>query len=368
MIEFLNLSSVNAKYRNEIEAAIARVLTRGRYILDAEGDGFEKEFADYLGVKHVIGVGNGLDALTLIIQALDLSKDDEIIVPANTFFASALAISSNGCRPVFVEPLEESYNIDPAKIEEKITSKTRCIMAVHLYGQIADMAAIHGIADRHQLMVIEDAAQAHGACCQGVMAGNLSTAAGFSFYPTKNLGCLGDGGAVATNDDEIANRLRALRHYGIGHAKIGRNSRLDEIQAAILREKLKYLNQDNQRRREIAAAYLANIQHPDVVLPQPGHPGAHVWHQFVIQTSQREDLSSHLLSAGIQTAIHYEIPACKQELYCSKSIEVLPITIRLSKQVLSLPIHTAMSDEEVRLVADAINHWKYAKPYIPKVL
>lgn len=362
MIEFLNLGSINARYQCEIEAAINRVLTCGRYILGAECAAFEREFADYLGVKHVIGVGNGLDALTLIIQALDLTEGDEIIVPANTFLASALAISINGCRPVFVEPLKESYNIDPTQIEQKITAKTRCIMAVHLYGQVADMAAIQEIADRHHLIVIEDAAQAHGACYLGKMAGNLSIAAGFSFYPTKNLGCLGDAGAVATNDEKIASRLRALRHYGIGHTKqgplIGRNSRLDEIQAAILREKLKYLDRDNQRRREIAAIYLAHLTHPDVILPQSPHLPAHVWHQFVIQTAYREELVSYLHSLGIQTAVHYEIPVCQHELYLCKCTESLPLTRRLSKQIISLPINIAMSDNEALMIADGINQWK----------
>jgi dTDP-4-amino-4,6-dideoxygalactose transaminase len=362
LIEFLNLKSVNARYRNEIEAAIDRVLTRGRYILGAECIAFDDEFANYLGVKHVIGVGNGLDALTLIIQALGLAEGDEIIVPANTFLASALAVSLNGCCPIFVEPCERSYNIDPTKIEQRITSRTRCILAVHLYGQVADMASIQQIADRHHLMVIEDAAQAHGACYRGKMVGNLSIAAGFSFYPTKNLGALGDGGAVATNNDAIASRIRALRHYGIGHiGRVllrGRNSRLDEIQAAVLREKLKHLNRDDQRRVEIAALYLANIKHPNVVLPQSLHSEAHVWHQFVIQAVHREKLSLYLHELGIQTAIHYEIPACEQEQYHSSHTEGLSLTRRLSRQVLSLPMNTALSDDEVLMIANRINRWE----------
>jgi dTDP-4-amino-4,6-dideoxygalactose transaminase len=364
MIPFLDLKSINTQYENEIQTAIKRVLDSGWYILGSEVKNFEKEFAQFCGVKHCIGVGNGLDALKLIIRAYGYSTGDEVIVPANTYIASVLAISENGATPVLVEPDLHSYNINPDLIEENITSHTKAILVVHLYGQFAVVEKIKQLAQKYNLKVIEDAAQAHGALYKGQRVGGIGDAAGFSFYPGKNLGALGDGGAITTNDDDLAERLRALCNYGsfrkYENLYKGVNSRLDELQAAVLRVKLKYLDRDNDKRRKIAHYYLKNIQNSYVHLPQVslGEELSHVWHLFVIRSDEREHLQSYLMNQGIQTLIHYPIPPHKQQAYKEWIDLTLPVTEQIHRQVLSLPISPVMTKESVYRVTDRINQFK----------
>lgn len=361
MIKFLDLHKINEQYRNEIDEAIKRVLDSGWYLLGKEDDNFEQNFAKYCGVKHAIGVANGLDALNLIIRAFEFEAGAEIIVPANTYIASILAISENNCTPVLVEPDIETYNINPDLIEEKITPKTKAIMVVHLYGQAVEMEKIWALAKKYGLKVIEDSAQAHGAIYQEKRVGNLSDASGFSFYPGKNLGCLGDGGAITTNDDELAKKLRALRNYGsfVKYQNIyeGVNSRLDEIHAAVLDVKLKGLDKDNQKRREIAQYYRKNIKNPLITLPSAKDENAHVWHIFAVRTENREALQNYLSENNIQTLIHYPIPPHKQEAYKQWNNLSFPITEQIHREILSLPISPVMSDEEVRKVVEVINEF-----------
>ena len=361
MINFSDLKKLNIKYQSEINEAIKKVTESGWYILGKEVETFEKEFAEYCGVKYCIGVGNGLEALTLILKAWKFEKGDEVIVPANTYIASILAVSASGLTPVFVEPDINTYNIDPEKIEEKITPKTRAIMAVHLYGQAAEMSRINEIAKKHNLKVIEDAAQAHGAVYNGKRAGNLSDAAGFSFYPTKNLGALGDAGAITTNDDELAEKIKILRNYGAQIKYVntykGTNSRLDEIQAAILRVKLKYLNENNQKRREIARYYLENIKNEKIILPKIKNEDSHVWHLFVIRTEKRDELQEYLQNNNIQTLIHYPVPPHKQEAYKEYNHLTLPVTEKIHREVLSIPISPAMEEWEIKKVVEIINNY-----------
>lgn len=318
MIPFLDLNAIHARYKSEIEFAIKRVIERGHFILGNEVEMFEKEFADFCETKYCISVGNGFDALSLILQSFDFEKGDEIIVPANTFIATILAISANHLVPVLVEPNINSFNIDPKRIEEKITSRTKAILVVHLYGQSADMGSILDIAKKYKLKVIEDAAQAHGARCNGKRVGSIGDAAGFSFYPGKNLGALGDGGAITTNDSDLANRLKILRNYGSKqkyvHIEKGINSRLDEIQAVVLRIKLRYLENDNKERRKVANHYLNNIDNSEIKKPTiiNGDPLSHVWHLFVIRTNNRDRLQKYLFSHGVETLIHYPIPPHNQ--------------------------------------------------------
>lgn len=363
MIPFLDLKTVNGQYYEEIKEAVERVLSSGWYILGEEVTNFEKEFAEYCSVKHAIGVANGLDALTLILKAYGISRDDEVIVPSNTFIASILAISANGATPVLVEPDIRTYNIDPQKIEEKITERTKAIMVVHLYGQAANMNAIRAIAKKYNLKIIEDAAQAHGAIYNGKRVGSLGDAAGFSFYPGKNLGALGDGGAVTTNDDELAEKLRALRNYG-SHEKYknlfkGVNSRLDEIQAAILRVKLKYLDKDNEKRRRIAEYYLNNIKNEKVILPliENGDRLSHVWHLFVIRVDDRERFQAYLNEHEIQTVIHYPIPPHKQKAYQEWNNCVFSISEQIHQMVISLPISPVLSFEDVQKIVEVVNRY-----------
>ncbi|MEH6908131.1 DegT/DnrJ/EryC1/StrS family aminotransferase, partial [Neobacillus drentensis] len=307
MIPFLDLKAINQQYQEEIKVAMERVLNSGWYILGNEVKAFEEEFATYCGVKHCIGVANGLDALTLIIRAYGIGNGDEVIVPSNTYIASILAISANGATPILVEPNLLSYNIDPSLIEEKITPKTKAIMAVHLYGQAANMKEINKIAEKYNIKVIEDAAQAHGSIYDGKRTGNLGDAAGFSFYPGKNLGALGDAGAITTNDDELANKISALRNYGskVKYENIyqGVNSRLDEIQAAILRVKLKNLDHDNEKRRKIAEYYNTHIKNKNIVLPDIENENrlSHTWHLYVIRTKDRAILKEHFKENNIET-------------------------------------------------------------------
>lgn len=361
MIPFLDLKKINLQYKEEIEEAMARVLESGWYILGKEVASFEEEFAQYCGVKHCIGVANGLDALTLIIRAYGFGPGDEIIVPANTYIASILAISANGATPILTEPDISTYNINPSLIEEKITERTKAILVVHLYGQAANMDPILQIAKKYNLKIIEDAAQAHGARYNGKRVGSLGDAAGFSFYPGKNLGALGDGGAITTNDDELADRLRALRNYG-SHEKYknlfkGVNSRLDEIQAAILRTKLKYLDKDNGKRRQIAEYYLNHIKNKKIILPmiENGNHLSHVWHLFVVRVENRDEFQEYLKEKGIQTLIHYPIPPHKQKAYQELNNRIFSISEQIHETIISLPISPVLSLEDAKKVVEIVN-------------
>lgn len=362
MIKFLDLYKINERLRKEINGKITQVLDSGWYLLGEETENFEQNFAKYCGVKHCIGVANGLESLNLIIRGYGFAQGDEIIVPANTYIASILAISENGCTPILVEPDINTYNINPDLIEKKITSKTKAIMVVHLYGQAVQMQKIWALAQKYNLKIIEDSAQAHGAKYQNKRVGSLGDASGFSFYPGKNLGCVGDGGCVTTNDDELAQKIKALRNYG-SHKKyhnvfIGMNSRLDEIQAGILDIKLKFLDEDNQKRKEIAKYYRKNIKNSSIILPNVYAEDAHVWHLFVVRTKQRDNFQKYLLDNEIQTIIHYPIPPHKQECYKLWNNLSYPITEEIHKSVLSLPISPVMSNDEVRKVVEVVNEYK----------
>jgi dTDP-4-amino-4,6-dideoxygalactose transaminase len=364
MIKFLDLKAVNEQYRPEIDAAIKRVLDSGWYLLGDEGAAFEREFAEYCEVDHCLGVANGLDALTIILMAYRelgvMAEGDEVIVPANTYIASILAISRAGLKPVLVEPDERTYNIDPNLIEAAITEKTKAIMTVHLYGQCADMDPICAIAKKHALKVIEDAAQAHAATYRGRKTGSLGDAAGFSFYPGKNLGAIGDGGAVTTSDAALAEAIRALRNYG-SHQKYhnkykGMNSRLDEVQAAILRVKLKYLDPDTDKRRQVSEAYLSGLksQPSGVTVPYVADYGTHAWHLFVVRTPKRDALAYRLTKLGIQTVIHYPIPTHQQQAYPELNSLSLPITEAIHREVLSLPISPCLNLNSVQSISTAV--------------
>lgn len=361
MIKFLDLKKINERFRGEMDAAVKRVLDNGWYLLGQEIEQFEKDFAAYCGVKHCVGVANGLDALKLIIKAYGFGPGDEIVVPANTYIASILAISDSGCTPVLVEPKWETRLIDEDLIEAAITPRTKAIMVVHLYGRAMEMTKVWAIAKRHGLKVIEDSAQAHGAMFNGRRTGNLGDASGFSFYPGKNLGCLGDGGAVTTNDAEIAAKVRALRNYGSDvkyHFPYrGTNSRLDEIQAAWLGVKLPHLDADNARRREIAARYCAEISNPLVELPVNPNDESMVWHVFAVTCSKRDELQKCLAENGIQTVIHYPIPPHKQPCYAEWNERSYPVTERIHREILSLPISPVLTDDEVGEVIRVVNEF-----------
>ena len=369
MIEFLDLKSVNESYEEELIESFRRVIKSGWYIQGQECEKFEEEFANYCGVKYAVGVANGLDALTLIIRAykeLGLMTDgDEIIVPSNTYIASILAISQNHLVPVFVEPNLDTYLINPNLIEEKITSKTKAIMPVHLYGQICEMNQILDIADKYNLKVIEDSAQSHGAYYffdnVEKRSGNLGDASGFSFYPGKNLGALGDGGIVTTNDLELARTVKALGNYGslqkYEHIYKGVNSRLDEIQAAMLRVKLKNLDNEIEKRRIVAEYYLNNIQNDKIILPKVICKNSHVWHLFVIRTQNRQELQDYLDKNAIKTLIHYPIPPHEQKAYSEMSTQKYKISELIHKNVLSIPISPVISEEDMRYIVKIINEY-----------
>jgi dTDP-4-amino-4,6-dideoxygalactose transaminase len=363
MIPFLDLKGLNAQYRAELIEACTKVIDSGWYIQGNECKEFEKEFAQYCGTKYAIGVANGLDALILIIRAykeLGIMKDgDEVIVPSNTYIASILAISQNNLVPVLVEPDINTLLINPDRIEKKITSKTKAILPVHLYGQTCEMDKINEIAKKYNLKVIEDSAQSHGAYYKDKRSGNLGDASGFSFYPGKNLGALGDGGAVTTNDEELALAIKALGNYG-SHKKYenlykGVNSRLDEMQAAMLRVKLRYLDIEIEKRREIANYYLQNIKNDSIVLPTVRSEDNHVWHLFVIRTSKRDELQKYLLANGIQTLIHYPIPPHKQDAYTEWNNESYPISEQIHEEVLSLPISGILGLQDAEKIIKIIN-------------
>ncbi|WP_295715722.1 DegT/DnrJ/EryC1/StrS family aminotransferase [Mucilaginibacter sp.] len=365
MIKFLDLLEINRRHKEELTKAFERVLDSGWYIMGNELNAFETDFAAYCGTKHAIGVANGLDALILIIRAykeLGIFQDgDEIIVPANTYIASILAISANNLIPVLVEPNIDTYNIDPALIERQITAKTKAILPVHLYGQLCDMQAINAIAQKHQLKVIEDSAQAHGATSNGKRAGNFGDATGFSFYPGKNLGALGDGGAITTNDDVLNDSIRALLNYG-SHKKYenlykGVNSRLDELQAALLGVKLKTLDQETATKRAIANRYLQEINNSKIISPKIAEQSAHVWHLFVVRTDNRDHLQQYLTSNGIQTIIHYPIPPHQQQAYKEWNNLSYRISETIHREVLSLPLSPVLKPEEVDHVIKTLNEY-----------
>jgi dTDP-4-amino-4,6-dideoxygalactose transaminase len=347
-VPFLELKP-SSSLRLELDAAYQRVMDSGWYIFGEELVAFEREFAAYCGVKHCVGVGNGLDALHLIVRAYGIGDGDEVIVPANTYIASWLAVTHAGARVVPVEPDPRTYNLDPGRITAAITPRTRAIMAVHLYGQPADMRAILEIAQRHGLKVIEDAAQAHGARCRGRRVGACGDAAGWSFYPSKNLGAFGDAGAVTTDDDQLAERLGTLRNYGsrtryYNEVK-GMNSRLDPLQAAFLRVKLRHLDAWNERRRSVAHGYLRALADlPDLILPAVSDWADPVWHLFVVRHAQRDRLQAHLRAAGIDTLIHYPVPPHLSEAYAEQGWRAgdFPITESIAHSVLSLPIGPAL--------------------------
>ena len=361
MIKFLDLEKVNNRFRTEIDSRIAKILDKGWYLQGEENEIFCKNFANYCGTKHAIGVANGLDALNLIIKAFGFGVGDEIIVPANTYIASILAISQNGCTPVLVEPDINTYNINPDLIKKKITPKTKAIMVVHLYGQAVQMDKIWDLAKKYNLKVIEDSAQAHGAYYKGKRTGNLSDASAFSFYPGKNLGCLGDGGAVTTNDTELAAKIKALANYGSDrkyhHIYKGVNSRLDEIQAAVLDIKLKHLDKDNSKRKEISKYYRDNIKNPLIILPQTYNEDSHVWHIFAVRTKERDKFQKYLEENGIQTIIHYPTPPHKQDAYKEWANLSYPITEEIHRTIISLPMSPVMTDTEVKKVVEVINKY-----------
>lgn len=365
-IPFLPLKDILQPYRDELVAAATKVIDSGWYIHGTEHEAFEAEFATFCGGGECIGVANGLDALVLILRAYKelgrLQEGDEVLVPANTFIASILAITENRLKPVLVEPDPATFNLDPSRLATALSARTRAIMPVHLYGQMADMAAICQFAQAHDLIVIEDAAQAHGAALQGRKAGTWGDAAGFSFYPGKNLGALGDGGAVLTKSPELAHTLRAIRNYG-SHVKYqnvyqGPNSRLDEMQAAFLRVRLRHLDDENAHRRQVAARYRKEITHPAVHLPATLDEENHVWHLFVVRTKARQSLIQHLTASSIQTAIHYPIPPHRQECYPMLHLLPLPLTEAMHIEVLSLPISPVIADAQVSRVIQIINSWQ----------
>jgi dTDP-4-amino-4,6-dideoxygalactose transaminase len=360
-VPFLDVRAINARHADELKAAAARVIDSGRYVLGAELAAFECEFATYCGVRCAVGVGSGLDALSLILRAYKelgvLGEGDEVIVPGNTFIASFLAITENRLRPVPVEPDPQSFNLDPACAEAAIGPRTRAIMAVHLYGQLADMPALATLARQHHLLLIEDAAQAHGAMCDGRKAGAFGHAAAFSFFPAKNLGALGDGGAVVTDDALLAQRIGALRNYGSAvkyhHLFQGVNSRLDEMQAALLRVKLGHLDEDVAWRRRVARRYRDGIRHPHIQLPNVVREEAHAWHLFVVRCPRRDALQRHLQAHGIRSQVHYPVPPHRQPAYPALRDVRLPLTERLHDEVLSLPIGPTLRTDAVEWVIAA---------------
>lgn len=364
MISFLDLQKYNLLHQEEIEQKLLEVYRSGWYVLGKEVRAFENQLQSYLSVPHVIGVANGLDALRLILKAYIelgfMQPGDEVIVPANTYIASILAITDNGLVPILVEPDEATFNLNIDLIEKHISSKTKAILLVHLYGRVCFDERLHVLKEKYGLKIVEDNAQAIGASFQGMKTGTLGDAAGFSFYPGKNLGALGDGGAVSCHDRELATVIRSLANYGSSKKYVndfqGVNSRLDEIQAAVLSIKLRYLDAENERRRTIANQYVHEIKNPRLILPQiPNDKHEHVWHLFVIRTSERDKLQDYLAKNQIQTLIHYPIPPHKQRAYVSLNSEELPITEQIHNEVLSLPISPVLMDDEVNKIIHVLN-------------
>ena len=363
-IPFVSFKPLEKELDSDLRAAFERVYKRSWYIEGEEDEAFESAFARYCDSKYCVGVGNGLDALFLSLKALGIQQGDEVIVPSNTYIATALAVTYVGATPVFVEPDIKTFNIDSTKIEAAITEKTKVIMPVHLYGQACDMDPIMEIAKKHNLFVVEDCAQAHGAKYKGKIIGSFGDAAGFSFYPGKNLGALGDAGAVVTNSEEVAKKIRALGNYGSDykyhHIMQGNNSRLDELQAAFLAAKLPYLDKVNEERRNIANKYLEAINNPEIILPFTSEYSTPVWHIFGIRCERRTELEEHLQNAGISTNKHYPIPMHLQE--CYKDLEYkegdFPIAEEISATELRIPMYYGMTDEEIQYVIDKVNDFK----------
>jgi dTDP-4-amino-4,6-dideoxygalactose transaminase len=359
-VPFLDLRESYLELKDEIDSACKRALNSGWYILGEEVKAFEQEFAAYCGTKHCVGVGNGLEALELILRVYGIGPGDEVIVPANTYIATWLAVSGAGATPVPVEPNAGNYNMDPCRVEAAITGRTKAILPVHLYGQTAEMEAINEIAGRHGLRVIEDAAQAHGARYRGRRAGSLGDAAGWSFYPTKNLGAFGDAGAVTTDDGELADRVRTLRNYGSKkkyyNQEKGSNSRLDELHAAMLRVRLRHLDEWNGRRARIAEMYFEGLKTADVMLPAVANGAEPIWHLFVIRSSRRDSLQGYLKSAGVQALVHYPVPPHLQEAYGEMGMGVgsLPVSEAIHREALSLPMGPQLSDQNVICVIEAV--------------
>ena len=365
MIKFLDLQKLNAQYHDEFQLKLKLVVDTGWFILGNEVKVFEHNFASYCGSKHCIGVGNGLDAMVLIFKAYIemgvLSKGDEIIVPANTYIASILAILQSDLVPILVEPDEETFNINPNLIEEKITSRTKGILAVHLYGQLADMNAIHAIATQYNLVVVEDAAQSHGATSPDSTHKQFPVTQAYSFYPGKNLGALGDAGAVVTNDENLARIVRSLRNYGsekkYHNEFIGINSRLDELQAAFLNVKLPHLDAENEKRKVVAKRYLSEIKNDKIQLPFWDFSGNHVFHLFVIRTPDRNELQTYLQQNGIETLIHYPIPPHQQKALSQWNHLSFPITEKMHQKVLSLPMSPILTSEEIDTIITVLNQY-----------
>ncbi|NMA13120.1 MAG: DegT/DnrJ/EryC1/StrS family aminotransferase [Chloroflexi bacterium] len=367
-VPFLDLSKQYTSISSEIDNAYSRVINSGWYILGEEVETFEKEFAEYNKVDHCIGVGNGLEALQLILMGLDIGRGDEVIVPANTYIATWLAISYVGAKIIPVEPDISTFNIDPLLIEKAITERTRAILPVHLYGQYSEMDQIISIAKKYNLAIIEDAAQNHGGLYRGNFSGALSNAAAFSFYPTKNLGAFGDAGAIVTNDELLAKKLKILRNYGLEkkyqNIVKGHNSRLDPLQAAFLRVKLSYLEEWNQKRNRIASFYVDKLKGYDpIILPSVSENVKHVWHQFVIRCKERDELIGHLKNDGIDTMIHYPIPPHLSQAYEDLGYKVgdFPITEELAKTMISLPIDPFLTEDEIQYVCESIHSFYNSK-------
>lgn len=366
MIKFLDLQQVTAKYSDEIHEAVSRVIDSGWYLQGEMNATFEKHYSEYIGTKYTVGVANGLDALIWILRGyieLGVMKPgDEVIAPANTYIATILAITENGLKPVLVEPDINTYEIDESLIEEAITPKTKAMMIVHLYGNCAYTEKIGKLCAKYNLKLLEDNAQAHGCLYNGRRTGSLGDAAAHSFYPGKNLGALGDAGAVTTNDKDLAETIRALANYGSSKKYvfkyIGRNSRLDEIQAAVLDIKLKHLDEDNALRKKVAKYYIENIKHPDIILPKVENWDRHVFHIFPIRCNRRDELQNYLSANGIQTIIHYPIPPHKQECYKEWNDLSFPITEQIHNEELSLPMSPVMTKNELSKMTDVINAWK----------
>lgn len=367
MIPFLDLKSAYNELKGEFDEAVTKVMESGYFILGPTVEAFEREYAAFLGVKHCIGLSNGLDALHIALVALGVGPGDEVIVPSNTYIATWLAVTYTGAIPVPVEPVENTYNLDPEKIEAAITPRTKVILPVHLYGQPADMDPIIEVARRHNLQVLEDAAQAQGARYKGKSVGGLGDIAAWSFYPGKNLGAFGDAGAITTNSDKLADKVRVLRNYGSRvkyvNEVVGFNTRLDEIQAAVLRVKLNKLEEWNDRRSKIAAFYLENLQDTGLILPVVPEWADPVWHLFVIRHPQRDELQKYLGQAGIGTLIHYPIPPHLQEAYANLNIKegALPVSEAIHREVLSLPMGPHMSMEQAGEVVEALKQFSLVK-------
>lgn len=357
-VPFLDLAAAQREARKDLDAAYDRVMTSGRFVLGPELEAFEQEFASFCGVRYAIGVGNGLDALELLLRAHGIGSGDEVLVPSNTFIATWLAVTRCGATPVPVEPLEDTYNLDPSLVERAITPRTRAILVVHLYGLPAAMTALRELTDRHQILLLEDAAQAHGATLGGHRTGTMGDGAGFSFYPAKNLGAFGDAGCVTTDDESVAEKIRQLRNYGsprkYEHTELGTNSRLDELQAAFLRVRLRLLPNWNQRRQRIATRYLKEIDRPDLALPVVPIGVDHAWHLFVIRTPNRDKLQQRLATMGIETMVHYPLPPHRQRAYAPLHIPKQPVAERLAAEVLSLPMGPHLTESQADLVIDAI--------------